>query len=47
LSRRLWAWRTEYGDDHFWSTRLGTAVAAAGADLLYPAITGGSAVLDV
>jgi acyl-CoA dehydrogenase len=47
LSRRLWAWRSEYGDEHFWSTRLGGAVAAAGADLLYPAITGGSAVVEV
>ena len=47
LSRRLWAWRSEHGDDHFWSARLGAAVAAAGADLLYPAITGGSAVLEV
>jgi len=46
-SRRLWAWRSEYGDDHYWSTRLGAAVAAAGADRLYPAITGGSAVLEV
>jgi acyl-CoA dehydrogenase len=47
LSRRLWAWRSEYGDDHFWSARIGGAVAAAGADRLYPAITGGSAVLEV
>jgi acyl-CoA dehydrogenase len=47
LSRRLWSWRSEYGDDRFWSARLGAAVARAGADLLYPAITGGSAVLDV
>jgi len=47
LSRRLWAWRSEYGDEHHWSTRLGAAVAAAGADLLYPAIAGGSAVLEV
>jgi acyl-CoA dehydrogenase len=47
LSRRLWAWRAEYGDDHFWSTRLGGAVAAAGADQLYPAITSGSTVLQL
>jgi acyl-CoA dehydrogenase len=47
LTRRLWAWRSEYGDEHHWSTRLGAAVARAGADLLYPAITGGSAVVSV
>jgi acyl-CoA dehydrogenase len=47
LSRRLWAWRSEYGDEHLWSARLGAAVARAGADQLYPAITGGSAVLEV
>lgn len=47
LSRRLWAWRSEYGDDLFWSARLGGAVARAGAEQLYPAITAGSAVLEV
>ena len=25
LTRRLWAWRSEYGDEHHWSTRLGAA----------------------
>lgn len=47
LSRRLWAWRHEYGDDTAWSARLGQAAATAGADALYPAITGGSRVLTV
>lgn len=47
LSRRLWAWRSEYGDERAWSVRLGAAVASAGADRLYPAITDGSAVLEV
>jgi acyl-CoA dehydrogenase len=46
-TRRLWAWRTEQGDDRYWATRLGGAAARAGADHLYPAITGGSAVLRV
>jgi acyl-CoA dehydrogenase len=45
FSRRLWAWRSEYGDERYWADRLGRAVAAAGADNLYPAITGGSAVI--
>lgn len=47
VSRRLWAWRSEYGDEVFWSSRLGGAVARAGAEQLYPAITAGSAVLEV
>jgi acyl-CoA dehydrogenase len=45
FSRRLWAWRSEYGDEQHWAARLGRAVAAAGADRLYPALTGGSAVV--
>ncbi len=47
LTRRLWAWRSEYGDEHHWSTRLGAGVAGAGADSLYPAITGGSTVVSL
>jgi acyl-CoA dehydrogenase len=47
LTRRLWAWRSEYGDEHHWSTRLGASVARAGADSVYPAVTGGSAVVSV
>jgi acyl-CoA dehydrogenase len=47
LTSRLWAWRSEYGDEHCWSTRLGAAVAQAGADRLYPMITGGSLVVSV
>lgn len=44
FSRRLWAWRSEYGDDGYWSARLGQMVAQAGSDHLYPLITGGSGV---
>jgi acyl-CoA dehydrogenase len=47
LTRRLWAWRSEDGDERYWSTRLGAAVARAGAERLYPAITGGSTVVEV
>jgi acyl-CoA dehydrogenase len=47
FSRRLWSWRQEYGDDVWWSARLGRAMAAAGADALYPTISGGSRVLAV
>ncbi len=47
LTCRLWAWRSEYGDEHRWSTALGAAVASAGADSVYPAITGGSTVVKL
>jgi acyl-CoA dehydrogenase len=45
FSRRLWAWRSEYADEQSWVRRIGRVVASAGADQLYPAITGGSAVI--
>jgi len=45
FSRRLWAWRSEYGDEQLWARRLGAAIARAGAEELYPAIAGGSAVI--
>ena len=47
LTRRLWAWRSEYGDEHHWSTRLGAGLARAGADEIYPSITGGSTVVSI
>jgi acyl-CoA dehydrogenase len=45
LTRRLWSWRNEYGDGAYWSQRVGSLVAAQGADGLYPLITAGSAAL--
>lgn len=39
LTRRLWAWRSEFGAESYWSERLGRAVMARGADQLWPAIT--------
>lgn len=30
-TQRLWSWRSEWGNDRFWSERLGAAVAARGA----------------
>ena len=32
FTRRLWAWRDEYGSEAFWQAHLGRAVAAGGAD---------------
>jgi acyl-CoA dehydrogenase len=35
FTRRLWAWRDEYGDESFWQSRLGRHVSALGADALW------------
>lgn len=39
LTRRLWAWRSEFGAEAFWAERLGRAVAARGGDNLWRDIT--------
>jgi hypothetical protein len=39
LTRRLWSWRDEFGDEAHWSLALGREVTAAGADALWPTIT--------
>jgi acyl-CoA dehydrogenase len=39
-TRRLWAWRHEYGTTAGWRRRLGGQVHAVGADALFPLITG-------
>jgi acyl-CoA dehydrogenase len=38
-TRRLWAWRDEFGNETVWQTRLGRIVAAKGADALWPMLT--------
>jgi acyl-CoA dehydrogenase len=35
-TRRLWAWRDEFGGDAWWQMRLGRAAAAVGPDALWP-----------
>jgi alkylation response protein AidB-like acyl-CoA dehydrogenase len=39
LTRRLWSWRDEFGDEAHWAGILGEHVAAAGRDGLWPLIT--------
>jgi acyl-CoA dehydrogenase len=41
LSRRLWAWRAEYGDA-IWPTRIGRGVVELGPDSMYRVIADGS-----
>ena len=40
LSRRLWAWRDEFGPEVVWQRRLGRLAAKSGPDGLWPFITG-------
>ena len=46
VSRRLWAWRSEYGDERTTSRTLGEMVVDVGADRLYPLVSGGSEIAD-
>ena len=39
LTRRLWSWRDEYGNESVWAKRLGEEVLSWGADELWPRIT--------
>jgi acyl-CoA dehydrogenase len=41
-TRRLWAWREEFGNEAVWAARLGRMVAERGAEGLWPFITAGS-----
>jgi acyl-CoA dehydrogenase len=38
-TRRLWSWRDEFGNETYWQCRLGRAVAAQGADALWPMLS--------
>ncbi|HEY1970270.1 MAG TPA: acyl-CoA dehydrogenase family protein [Pseudonocardia sp.] len=39
LSRRLWSWSAEYGNEGYWTRTLGAVANTVGADGLYPLIT--------
>ena len=39
FTRRLWAWRAEFGTPDAWAERLGAAVLAAGSEELWPLVT--------
>jgi acyl-CoA dehydrogenase len=38
-TRRLWAWRDEFGGDTEWAAKVGAYVCAGGADALWPTLT--------
>ncbi len=39
-TRRLWSWRDEFGNESYWQTRLGRAIAAKGPNALWPMLVG-------
>ena len=39
FTRRLWQWRSEYGNDAHWSAKLGSSVITHGADSFWPDLT--------
>ncbi|MEY2892407.1 MAG: hypothetical protein RJA98_2315 [Pseudomonadota bacterium] len=41
-TRRLWSWRSEFGNQTYWAQRLGQAVCAGGAAAFWPTVTRGS-----
>jgi alkylation response protein AidB-like acyl-CoA dehydrogenase len=38
-TRRLWAWRDDFGAESVWAMRLGNIAISAGARALWPALT--------
>ena len=38
-TRRLWAWRAEFGGEGDWAVELGRSVCERGADALWPQLT--------
>jgi acyl-CoA dehydrogenase len=38
-TRRLWAWRDEFGSEAYWQAELGRTIAAKGADRLWATLT--------
>lgn len=39
LTRRLWAWRDEYGNESYWSQQIGKVLIKNGPDSLWPTLT--------
>jgi hypothetical protein len=38
LTKALWQWRSDYGNDRYWSDRLGKIIAGQGTDGFWPAL---------
>lgn len=39
LTRRLWAWRSEFGNDSYWGAELGARIVSRGADQFWADLT--------
>ncbi len=39
FTRRLWSWRDQYGDETYWSERVGSETQLVGGDGLWPRLT--------
>ena len=39
FTRRLWAWRDDFGSDALWARQLGEHVAGLGGEALWPMLT--------
>jgi alkylation response protein AidB-like acyl-CoA dehydrogenase len=46
FTRRLWAWRDEFGSERHWSAILGRHAISAGSDGLWPLVTSFGATKD-
>lgn len=42
FTRRLWAWRSEFGNDRYWENEIGSLVAARGPDGFWPSLVDGT-----
>ena len=42
-TRRLWAWRDEFGSEPFWQARIGRLACRLGGEALWPLVTDGAA----
>lgn len=42
VTRRLWAWRDEYGSEAIWQERIGRRICAAGGERLWQTVVNGS-----
>jgi len=43
FTRRLWAWRSEFGNDRHWASEIGARVARGGSDGFWPGLVNGFA----
>jgi acyl-CoA dehydrogenase len=43
FTRRLWAWRSEYGNERHWASQIGALAVARGPDGFWPALVSGFA----